>query len=138
MRFCCDAHSGIGVGFGGLGKSLRLISLVRNGDTERFGRWETLRHSFWPEPTYMRQGKSPRAAVFDRRGDVWIRGSDLRAPDGPARPAAKERIYDHGQGHWYRSRDDQFLRRRHGRQDAEGHRERRGYAHDALHRGFYG
>ena len=33
MRFCCDAHSGvgIGVGFGGLGKSLRMISLVRNG-----------------------------------------------------------------------------------------------------------
>ena len=33
------------------------------GDTGRFGRWETLRHFFWPEPTYI-QGKSPRAAVF--------------------------------------------------------------------------
>jgi len=37
--------------------------------------------------------KSPRAVVLDRRGDaLGLRGSDLRAPDGPARPAAKKRI----------------------------------------------
>ena len=55
-------------------------------------------------------------------------------PLGPARPAEKERINNHGQGHRHRSRDHEFLRRRHGRQDAEGHRERGGNAHDAVHR----
>ena len=92
--FCCDAHSGvgIGVGFGGLGKSLRMISLVRNGGTP--GDLAGGKRSdilFGPSPPISKENRLAQP-FFDRRGDVWIRGSDLRAPDGPARPAAKKRI----------------------------------------------
>src|SRR6516225_11684523 len=44
----------------------------------RFGQWETLRHSFWPEPTYMNQGKSPRAAVFRPPGRCVDKGVGLK------------------------------------------------------------
>ena len=47
----------------GLGKSLRMISLVRNGGHRAIWPVGNAQTFFWPEPTYI-QGKSPRAAVF--------------------------------------------------------------------------
>ena len=70
----------------------------------------------------------------------WIGGSadePLTSPlgrqVGPAGLPQFERK-NHGQGHRHRPRHHQFVRRRHGRQDAESYRERRRHAHHAFDR----
>src|SRR6202030_4564777 len=67
-------------------------------------------------PSYMSQGKSARSSgleVLDcARVDLELnKGVGPRAPFGPARPAARESLKDHGQVLRYRSRDHEFLRR---------------------------
>jgi molecular chaperone GrpE len=45
---------------------------------------------------------------------------------------------DNGQDHRNRPRHNEFVRRGHGRRLAARHRKRRGWSHDALHRGLHG
>ncbi len=59
-------------------------------------------------------------------------GQSRNASSGPDSLLSGEK--KNGKSYRYRPRNDQFLRRRHGRQGRQGHRECRRRAHDALHR----